>query len=66
MTVKTRILRVLGLAMIVMLMVGGLMACQEDAGPAEEAGSNIDEAMEDAGDELEKMGESIRDAAEGN
>ncbi len=66
MTVKTRILRVLGLAMVVMLMLGGLMACQDEAGPAEEAGKNIDEAMEDVGDEVEKMGESIQDAAENN
>ncbi|WP_372614689.1 hypothetical protein [Halomonas sp.] len=66
MTIKTRVLRILGLAMVVMLMLGGLMACQDEAGPAEEAGKNIDEAMEDVGDEVEEMGESIQDAAEDN
>jgi hypothetical protein len=66
MTIKIRVLRILGLAMVVMFMLGGLMACQDEAGPAEESGKNIDEAMEDVGDEVEEMGESIQDAAEDN
>ncbi|GGE42627.1 hypothetical protein GCM10011367_16730 [Marinicauda pacifica] len=31
----------------------GLLAACEDDGPMEEAGENVDEAVEDAGDELD-------------
>ncbi len=63
---KTDMLKRLGLALLVAMLAGGLVACQDDPGPAEEAGQEIDEAMEDAGEGVEEMGESIQDAAEGN
>ncbi|GHE22441.1 hypothetical protein [Halomonas urumqiensis] len=58
-------LKTLGMAMLIALMAGGLAACEEEQGPAEEAGENIDEAMEDAGESVEEMGESIQEGAEG-
>lgn len=63
---KTDMLKRLGLALLIAMLAGGLVACQDDSGPAEEAGQQIDEAMEDAGEGVEEMGESIQDAAEGN
>ena len=60
------VMRTLGLMLLVMMMAGGLVACQDDPGPAEEAGQEIDEAMEDAGESIEEMGEEIQDAAEGD
>ncbi|MBD3895496.1 hypothetical protein IEI94_06495 [Halomonas sp. ML-15] len=59
-------MRKLGVAMLLALMLGGVAACQDDAGPAEEAGQDIDEAMESAGEGMEEMGEDIQDAADGN
>ncbi|WP_290789319.1 hypothetical protein [Halomonas sp.] len=59
-------LKKLGLAMLVGMLAVGLAGCQDEPGPAEEAGQEIDEAMEDAGEGVEEMGESIQDAAEGN
>lgn len=41
----------------------GLAACETE-GPAEEAGSNIDESMEGTGDAMEETGDDIQDAAE--
>lgn len=63
---KTDLLKKLGLALLVAMMAVGLVACEDDSGPAEEAGQEIDEAMEDAGEGIEEMGESIQDAAEGD
>ncbi|MCH4561838.1 MULTISPECIES: hypothetical protein [Halomonas] len=63
---KTDMLKRLGLAMLIAMMAGGLVACEDDPGPAEEAGQNIDEAMEDAGEGIEEMGDEIQDSAEEN
>ncbi|WP_136068904.1 hypothetical protein [Modicisalibacter radicis] len=60
---QKNLLRKLGLAMMLALMLGGVAAC-DDQGPAEEAGENIDEAAENAGDSVEEMGEDVQDAAE--
>nr|WP_299243769.1 hypothetical protein [uncultured Halomonas sp.] len=60
---QKNLMRKLGLALLMALMLGGVAAC-EDQGPAEEAGENIDEATESAGDSVEEMGEDIQDAAE--
>ncbi|WP_326838328.1 MULTISPECIES: hypothetical protein [Halomonadaceae] len=59
-------MRLLAMAALVAMMGLGLAACQDDPGPAEEAGQNIDEAMEGAGESIEEMGESVQEAAEGN
>ncbi|SDL43429.1 hypothetical protein SAMN05661010_01704 [Modicisalibacter muralis] len=56
-------MRKLGLALMMALLLGGVAAC-EDQGAAEEAGENIDEAAEEAGENVEEMGEEIEDAAE--
>ncbi|GAA5171630.1 MULTISPECIES: hypothetical protein [Halomonadaceae] len=60
---QKNLLRKLGLAMMLALMLGGVAAC-DDQGPAEEAGESIDEAAENAGDSVEEMGEDVQDAAE--
>lgn len=60
---QKNLLRKLGLAMMLALMLGGVAAC-DDQGPAEEAGENIDEAAESAGDSVEEMGEDVQDAAD--
>lgn len=60
---STPLMKKLALALLMAMMMGGLVAC-DNQGPAEEAGENIDESMEDAGDSLEEMGESIEESAE--
>lgn len=61
----TGMMRYLMMAALVAMMGLGLAACQDDPGPAEEAGQSIDEAMEDAGERIEEMGESLQETAEG-
>ncbi len=64
---KYDVLKKLGLALLVGMLAAGLAGCQDDdPGPAEEAGQELDDAMEDAGEGVEEMGESIQDAAEGD
>ncbi|EPC01833.1 hypothetical protein L861_21650 [Litchfieldella anticariensis FP35 = DSM 16096] len=60
---STSVLRKLGLALMIALMLGGVVAC-DDQGPAEEAGENVDNAMEDAGESMEEMGEDVQSSAE--
>ena len=60
---KLSMMRKLVMTLLVALMLGGVVAC-DDQGPAEEAGENIDEAAENAGDSMEEAGEDMQDAAE--
>ncbi|GEN28214.1 hypothetical protein HVA01_18600 [Halovibrio variabilis] len=59
----TPLAKKLAIALLMALMAGGLMAC-DDQGPAEEAGENIDDAAEEAGENMEELGEDMEDAAE--
>ena len=50
-----------GLALTVLVL--GLSACQKKEGPAERAGKKMDKTVESAGQQLEKGGQKIQDAA---
>ena len=50
-----------GLAMGILIV--GLSACQKKEGPAERAGKEVDKAVESTGQQLEKAGQKIQDAA---
>lgn len=42
-----------------------LAACPQKEGPAEQAGKQVDKAMDKAGQQIEKAGEKVQDAAKG-
>jgi len=44
----------------------GSSGCQKQEGPAEHAGKEVDKAVEKAGQQIEKTGEAIQDAAKGS
>lgn len=52
------------LVMSALLLV--LSGCQKQEGPAERAGKEIDKTMDKAGQQIEKAGDSIQDAAKGD
>ena len=52
------------LGMVALLLA--LSGCQKQEGPAEHAGKEVDKAVEKAGQQIEKVGESIQDAAKGD
>ena len=52
------------------LVMCGLLAilsgCQKQEGPAERAGKEVDKAVQKTGQQIEKAGDSIQDAAKGD
>lgn len=52
------------------LLVGALLlavsGCQKKEGPAEHAGKELDKATAKVGQQVEKAGDKIQDAAQGN
>lgn len=54
-------------AVVVMgAMLAALAACQKEPGPAERAGKEVDKATAQVGQQIEKAGQEIQDAAKGN
>jgi len=45
------------------ILTAALSGCQKEEGPAERAGKAMDKAVENAGQQIEKAGEKIQDAA---
>ena len=52
-------------ALAMSALVVGLAACDKKEGPAERAGKDIDKAIDKVGQQVEKAGEKIQDAASG-
>lgn len=50
-------------ALLAGAVITALSGCQKEEGPAERAGKAMDKAVENAGQQLEKAGEKIQDAA---
>jgi len=59
----TRIGRMVGTALAVIVLAVGMSSCQKQEGPAERAGKAMDKAVDNAGQQIEKAGEQIQDAA---
>lgn len=53
-------------AALVMSALLALLAGCEKPGPAEQAGKEVDKAVDKAGQQIEKAGERIQDAAKGD
>ncbi|MFC3284267.1 hypothetical protein [Litchfieldella rifensis] len=60
---KASMTRKLGLALLTVMMLGGVVACDNE-GPAEKTGENIDKAMEDTGESMKELGEEIQDSVQ--
>lgn len=59
----TRIGTMVGTSLAVIVLAVGMSSCQKQEGPAERAGKAIDKSVESAGQQLEKAGQGIQDAA---
>lgn len=53
-------------ALLVGALLVGLAGCQKQEGPAETAGKEVDKAAGKVGQQVEKAGNSIQDAAKGD
>ena len=60
-----KLAKMLGVAALLGTLLTTLPACQKQAGPAERAGKEVDQAADKVGQQIEKAGETIQDAAKG-
>ena len=52
--------------LIMTALIAAISACQKPEGPAEHAGKEVDKTVDKAGQQIEKAGENIQDAAKGD
>jgi predicted small secreted protein len=55
-----------GTAFVLSALLAALPGCQKQEGPGEQMGRGVDRATERAGEQVEKAGEKIQDAAQGD
>jgi hypothetical protein len=58
--------KAVGAAVVMSVLLAALPACQKQEGPAERAGKEVDKAVDKAGQQIEKAGDSIQDTAKGD
>ncbi|MCE3028151.1 MULTISPECIES: hypothetical protein [Salinicola] len=61
---RSDLLKKMAMAMMLGMMAFGVVACDNDDGPAEKAGESVDNAVDDAGQAMENAGDNIQDKAE--
>jgi hypothetical protein len=62
----TKLVRIVGTALVTSALLVPLFGCERQDGPAEQAGKSLDNALDKTGEQMEKAGESIQDAAKGD
>jgi hypothetical protein len=65
-TSKMKIGKTLGMSLALSALLIALAGCQKQEGPVEQAGKEVDKAMESVGQQVEKAGDAIQDAAQGD
>jgi len=61
-----KLVKYLGTALLAGTLFATIPACQKQEGPAEKAGKAVDNAVDKAGQQMEKAGDEIQDAAKGD
>ena len=61
-----KLVKYLGAALLAGMLFATIPACQKQEGPAEKAGKAVDNAVDKAGQQMEKAGDEIQDAAKGD
>ena len=56
----------IGAAFVLSALLAALPGCQKQEGPGEQMGKGVDRATERAGEQIEKAGDKIQDAARGD
>jgi len=65
--IKTmKLVKTLGAAFIMSALLVPLFGCEQQQGPGERAGQSLDKALDKTGEQVEKAGDSIQDAAKGD
>jgi len=58
--------KTIGIAIMMGALIAVMAGCQKEPGPAEKAGKAVDNAVDKTGQQVEKTGEKIQDAAKGD
>ncbi len=61
-----KLAKILTAVLAASILLAALSGCQKQEGPAEHAGKALDKAVDKAGQQIEKAGDSIQDAAKGD
>jgi hypothetical protein len=61
----TKFNEMVGAVLIMFAFIFAISSCQKQEGPAEQAGKEVDKAIGNVGQQMEKAGDSIKDAAKG-
>jgi hypothetical protein len=61
-----RVIQTLSASLIISALLIALSGCQNNEGPTERAGAAVDDAASKDGQQIEKAGENVQDAARGN
>ena len=59
-----KLVQIASAALVLSALLVALPGCEQQ-GPAERAGENIDNAVEETGDQIEKAGDAIQDSVQG-
>lgn len=63
---STPFIQIIGASLVASMLIASMPGCQQQEGPAELAGKEVDKAAGKVGQQLEKAGDKIQDAAQGN
>jgi len=66
MMTMNNLVKTIGAALLIGILFATIPACQKQEGPAEKAGKAVDNAVDKAGQQIEKAGDEVQDAAKGN
>jgi hypothetical protein len=61
-----KLVKIVGTALVTSALLVPLFGCEQQGGPAERAGKSLDNALDKTGEQVEKAGDSIQDAAKGD
>lgn len=61
-----KLVKILSTALVTSALLVPLFGCERQEGPAERAGESLDNAFDNTGEQVERAGDSIQDAAKGN
>ena len=61
-----KLIETVSAALIMSALLVVLSGCQKQEGPAEQAGKEVDKAVEKVGQQIEKAGDAIQNAAQGD
>lgn len=61
-----KVLKIVGAGVVMCALLTALSGCGKKEGPAEKAGKAVDSAVDKTGQQIEKAGDSIQDAAKGD